>query len=166
MFLWFLGLSFGLVLIVFSSPALDYRLVMFGSVLPVAERFVAGPWLLHTLLGPVLVLTLVMVGTTGRRLLRRQLLGLPIGLFMHLVLDGTWTTSKLFWWPVLGVDGILGNDGTATIAEAERGVAVVIIMEFVGAGALAFLATRLGLLSEGRDRFVSTGQLLRSKLDE
>lgn len=166
MFLWFLGLSFALVLVVFSSPALDYRLVMLGAVLPAAERFVGGPWLFHTLLGPVVVLALVMVATRGRRLLRRQLLGLAIGLFMHLVLDGTWTTSKLFWWPILGVDGVLGSDGTATIAEAERSLAVVVMLELVGLGVLAFLVSRLGLLSEGRDRFVSTGQLLRDRLDE
>ena len=86
MFFWFIGLSFAAVLIVFSSPALDYRLVMLGAVLPVAEGFVGGPWILHTLLAPVVVMAVVMLLTQNRRLVRRQWLGLPIGLFMYCLL--------------------------------------------------------------------------------
>ena len=63
MFFWFAGLSFVLVLIVFSSPALDYRLVMAGAVLPVIEGPLGGPWVLHTLIAPVIVLTMVMLLT-------------------------------------------------------------------------------------------------------
>ena len=46
MFFWFLGLSFVLVLVVFDSPLLDYRLVMVGSVLPWLDRLWArNGWL-------------------------------------------------------------------------------------------------------------------------
>lgn len=162
MFFWFLGLSFGLVLIVFSSPALDYRLVMLGAVLPVVEGLVGGPWVLHTLLGPTVVLTVVMLATQGRRLVRRQWLGLPIGLFMHLVLDATWSTSKLFWWPFLGVSDVLGQ---GDVPEFGRSIGLLIVLEFLGLAAVAFLVRRLDLLGEGRDQFRSTGQILRKFMD-
>ncbi len=69
MFFWYLGLSWVAVWAVFRSPALDYRLVMAGAVLPVIELpFGTGP--LHTLLAPVIVLTAVMVATQGKRLVK------------------------------------------------------------------------------------------------
>ena len=163
MFFWFLGLSFAAVLVVFSSPGLDYRLVMAGAVLPVVEGFVGGPWVLHTLLAPVVVLTLVMLATQGRRLVRRQWLGLPIGLFMHLVLDGSWANAEVFWWPFLGLADVLGG---SMVPEFQRSVGVLALMELVGLGALAFLVSRLDLLGEGKELFVSKGQLLRSRLDQ
>lgn len=162
MFFWFLGLSFLVVLVVFSSPALDYRLVMLGAVLPVLEGFVGGPWFLHTLLAPVVVMTVVMLVTQGRRLVRRQWLGLPIGLFMHLVLDGSWVDSDVFWWPFLGVDDVLGG---SAVPEFERSLAVIVAMEAVGLGVLAFLVGRLGLRDEGRELFLSKGQVLRNRME-
>ena len=101
-------MAFAIVLVVFSSPALDYRLVMLGSVLPLVEVVAGAAYVLHTLLGAVVLLTAVMLGTVGRRLRRRQWLGLPIGVFMHLVLDGVWATTELFWWPFLGFSDVLG----------------------------------------------------------
>jgi len=159
---WFAGLSFAAVLIVFSSPALDFRLVMFGAVLPVVEGLLGGPWLLHTLLAPVAVMTAVMLLTTGRRLRRRQWLSLPIGLFMHLVLDGSWTETKVFWWPFLGAGDVLGG---ASVIEFERSLPVAILMEVVGLAVLAVLTRRLDLAGEGRTTFLATGQLLRSRIE-
>lgn len=161
MFFWFAGLTFAAVLVVFSSPALDYRLVMLGAVLPLIEAVVGAAWILHTLLGPVLVLSVVMIATVGRRLVRRQWLGVPIGLFMHLVLDGSWATTKLFWWPFLGVDDVLGVE---SVPEIERSLGIVVVMELVGLGVLLWLGRRLELLGSGRQRFTSTGQLQRNKL--
>ena len=43
MILWFAGVSFVFVWWVFRSPALDYRLVMLGSVLPVGEAVLGEP---------------------------------------------------------------------------------------------------------------------------
>ena len=162
MFFWFLGLSFAIVLIVFSSPALDYRLVMLGAVAPVAEAAIGGPWILHTLLAPVVLMSVVMLLTQNRRLVRRRWLGLPIGLFMHLVLDGTWADAELFWWPFLGVGGVLGD---SPIPELDRSAVTIVIMELVGLAVLAFLAHRLDLLREGRERFVGTGQILRDRME-
>lgn len=162
MFFWFAGLSFAAVLIVFTSPAIDYRLVMFGAVLPVIEGFIGGPWVLHTLIAPVTVLAVVMLATQKRRLVRRQWLGLPIGLFMHLVLDGSWMSAEEFWWPFLGFSGVLGG---SEVPEFQRSLAVLAGMELIGFAALAFLVSRLDLLGEGRQLFVSKGQLLRERLE-
>ncbi len=162
MFFWFLGLSFVAVLVVFSSPAIDYRLVMLGGVLPSIEGLIGGPWFLHTLLAPVVVMTVVMLLTQERRLVRRQWLGLPIGLFMHLVLDGSWAHAEVFWWPFLGVSDVLGG---SEVSEFQRSPIVLLLMEAIGVGALVFLTSRLDLRGEGRGLFRSTGQVLRSRLE-
>jgi len=162
MFFWFIGLAFAAVLIVFSSPALDYRLVMLGAVLPVAEGLVGGPWVLHTLLAPVVVMTVVMLATQNRRLVRRQWLGFPIGLFMHLVLDGSWANAEVFWWPFLGVSDVLGG---SAVPEFGRSAPVLIVMELVGLGVLWFFAQRLDLAGEGRELFASKGQILRDRME-
>lgn len=163
MFFWFIGLAFAAVLIVFSSPALDYRLVMAGAVLPVAEGLVGGPWVLHTLLAPVAVMTVVMLVTQNRRLVRRQWLGVPIGMFMHLVLDGSWASAEVFWWPFLGVSDVLGG---SAVPEFQRSAPVLIVMELVGLAVLALFVQRLDLLGEGKELFRTKGQILRDRMGD
>ena len=136
---------------------------MAGAVLPVIEGPLGGPWILHTLLAPVTALAVVMVLTQNRRLVRRQWLGLPIGMFMHLVLDGSWTGAEAFWWPFLGASNVLGG---SNVPEFQRSTTVLIGMELLGVAALVFLTRRLDLLGEGRELFKSKGQLLRDRLDD
>ncbi len=162
MFFWFAGMAFAIVLVVFSSPALDFRLVMAGAVLPVIERILGGAGLLHTLLGPTIVLIVVMLATVGRRLQRRRWLGLPIGMFMHLVLDGSWATTDLFWWPALGFSDVLGVE---LVPEFDRPLAIIVLLELVGLAVLVALIRRLDLLGTGRAKFLSSGQLLRERLE-
>jgi hypothetical protein len=155
-FFWFAGLSLVLVMLVFSSPALDYRMVMLGSVLPLLDGVTGGAWVLHTLLGSVVALAVVMLATRGRRLVRRRWLGIPIGLFVHLVLDGVWTNTHLFWWPFFGA----GFEG-ASLPETTRG-GVVVVMELAGLATLVWGARRFGLTDPAsRRRFLRTGQLPR-----
>lgn len=130
MFLWFVGVGFVLVVLVFRSPALDYRVVALGLVLPLLDLVPGVPPVLHTLLGSVVLLGATMLLTRGRRLQRRRWLGLPIGAFVHLVLDGTWTNTELFWWPAFGVD--LGDPALPTLGRGALGV----VMELVGLAAL------------------------------
>lgn len=157
MFLWFLGLSFVAVAIVFDSPSLDYRLVMLGAAAPMLEHLWGGPWVAHTLLWPVGVMTAIMVGARGRRLTQRRWLGLAIGFFMHLVLDGSWARTTLFWWPGFGV----------SIDEAHipspPSFGAILFMEIVGLVALGWAARRWGLFDQARmRRFIGTGNLDRS----
>lgn len=109
MFLWFVVLSVVIVAVVFRSPAIDHRTVIVGSLLPLVEAALGGPRLLHSVVGAVGLLGLVMVATRGRRLLRRRLLGVPIGMMCHLVLDGAFTRTDVFWWPVAGLDFAAGQ---------------------------------------------------------
>ena len=104
MFFWFAGLSFIIVATVFASPAIDYRLVILGSVLPVTEMFFGGPWILHSLIAPVVAMGIVMMAFLGKRLKQRKWLGIPIGMFLYLFLDRAWTKASLFWWPLYGFE--------------------------------------------------------------
>jgi hypothetical protein len=140
-FFFFLAAAVFVVLYVFDSPAIDYRFVALGGVLPLLEALSGRPLVLHTLLGSVGVMTAVMAATVGRRVLRRRLLGVPIGTFVFLVAAGTWTRTDLFWWPsrvrprAAGVGGprdpgdrVVGLAGMAiraVPAGASRGVAPV-----------------------------------------
>jgi len=157
MFLWFLGVSFAFVWLVFRSPALDYRLVMLGSVFPLVEVVLGGPRLLHTLVFSVVLLGFVMLATRDKRLVRRRWISLPIGVMMHLVLDGIWTESTVFWWPFFGADF-----GPGSLPELDRGAPVVVVMEIVGLAALAWCWLTFGLNDPAHRRtFVSTGHLPR-----
>ena len=159
MFFWFLALSFVLVALVFDSPALDYRMVMLGSVLPVVELLAGGPWALHTLLAPLVVLVAVMLATRGRRLARRRWLGLPIGLFLYLVLDGAWLRTDLFWWPAFGA-GV----GSGDLPEFKP-AATLIALELIGLATGAWAVRRYGLADRERLRlFWTQGRLERSQM--
>jgi hypothetical protein len=153
--LWFVGLSVALVWIVFQSPALDVRFVAAGSLVPLLDLVTGGAFVLHTLLGSVVLLAAVMLSTRGRRLVRRRWLAVPIGTFLHLVLDGTWATANLFWWPFLGGDAF----GHAA-PELDRGPAVLVVMELAGIVALWWIWRAFGLGDrERRDGLLRTGRL-------
>jgi hypothetical protein len=158
--IWFVVMSVVLTWWVFQSPALDYRMVALGSVLPLAELpFGAGP--LHSLAAPTLVLAVVMLVTRGRRLVRRRWLGLPIGMYLHLVLDLAWTRSGTFWWPFLGWDL-----GPGTAFELERGL-WTLLMELVAVVVGVWAWRRFGLDDAARRRrFLRTGQLDRELLGD
>jgi hypothetical protein len=157
MFLWFLGVSFAFVWLVFRSPALDYRLVMLGSILPIGEVVLGGPRVLHTLVFSVALLGVVMLATRERRLLRRRWISLPIGLMMHLVLDGIWTQTEVFWWPFFGI-----GFGTGTIPELDHGATATIVMELIGAAALVWCWITFDFNDpEHRRTFLHTGHLPR-----
>ncbi len=157
MFLWFAGASFAFVWLVFRSPALDYRLVMLGAVLPVGEVVFGGPRLLHTLVIAVALLAIVMLATQRRRLVRRRLISLPIGIMMHLVLDGIWMESHVFWWPFFGF-----SFGDAELPELDRPIGVTVVLELVGVACLVW-CWHTFRFSERRnlDQFVRTGHLPR-----
>lgn len=130
MLLWFVGVGFVAVVMVFKSPALDYRLVAAGTLLPLVDVIPGVPPVLHTLVGAVAVLTVTMLATRGRRLARRRWLGLSIGVFVHLVLDGTWTRTELFWWPAFGLD--LPDVPLPTFGRGVAGL----VLELLGAAAI------------------------------
>lgn len=156
MLLWFAIVAPICVAEIFRSPMIDYRMVAVGAVLPVFEVIAGRAMVLHTLLGSVCVLALVMAFTQQRRLLRRRWLGIPIGMMFHLVLDATWTSKALMWWPAFG----FGFD--QPVPEFDRSPAVVLLLEFAAVIA-GFWAWRRYELADPahRQRLVRTGQLAR-----
>jgi hypothetical protein len=156
-FVWFAAAAFLIVLLVFDSPAVDYRFVMAGAVLPVVEVVFGGPYILHTLLGSVVLLVVVVVATRGRRMSARRWIGLPIGAFLHLVLDGTWTRSKLFLWPVLGIHAL----GAGRVPEVGH-LALSLVLEAIGVLIAVGLVRRFKLTDPARRAtFVRTGRVGR-----
>jgi membrane-bound metal-dependent hydrolase YbcI (DUF457 family) len=155
-FLWFVGPAVLIVWAVFGSPAADYRLVALGSVLPLLEVPFGHPRMLHSVTAPVVVMAVIMVAARGRRLVQRQLLGVPIGMFLHLVLDGAWTDSHGFWWPFLGTSW-----STARVPELGRGAASL-VLEAVGAAACWWAFRRFRLDEPARRaEFLRTGRIGR-----
>ena len=154
MLFWFAFVAPFLVAEVFKSPMLDYRLVTVGALLPLLEVVAGRVVVLHTLLAPVVVLAVVMGATVGRRLLRRRLLGLPIGLFLHLVLDGTWASATLFWWPLFG----WSLEGVELPEAGSPGLRL--LLEVAGLAIGAFAWRRYGLDDPvARRRLFRTGHL-------
>ena len=142
MFFWFIGTAILAVGFVFRDPKFDFRLLIVGSVLPLLDGLVAlalpGVRILHSM-------------TTA-------LLGLPIGMFFHLVFDGAWNDTDVFWWPFTGF-----GFADTPFPVVDRGV-VSFLLEAVGI-ALCTWVWRLNRLAEvdRRRRFVDTGHLLVSR---
>jgi hypothetical protein len=89
---------------------------------------------------------------------RRQWLCLPIGMFVHLLLDGVWTRSHAFWWPAFGLEF-----PSSQSLVAARGLGPNLVLEAVGLGALVWAAKRFGLDdADRRRRLLRTGMLDRS----
>jgi len=74
MLLWFVGTSVATVWIVFRDPTF------------------------------VVAMTVVMLLTLGRKPIRKSLLAVVIGLFLHLVFDFAFANTAMFWWPLGGFD--------------------------------------------------------------
>jgi hypothetical protein len=171
--LWFAGMALVMVWAVFKDPAIDYRLVVVGALLPdVVDGLVLGfgggggsALYFHTLLSGVSLLVVVMLATRGRRGLRRRLLIVPIGALCHLVLDGMWARTATFWWPFFGgrFSGGGSDGGVGGLPSLSRPAALVLVQEAVGLAALVWCWRRFGLGSaERRSRFVRTGRLDRA----
>jgi hypothetical protein len=116
MFFWFVGTAIAAVWFVFRDPRFDYRLLVVGSVLPLLDVLFGGARVLHTLVFSLVLLVAVMLATVGHRRWRRLWLALPIATLLHLVFDGAWTDTDVFWWPFGGWDF-----GDARLPEARRG---------------------------------------------
>lgn len=158
MVLWFVGLSLVIVWLVFRDTAIDYRLIVVGALLPdVVDLALGGERISHSLLASVALLTLVMVGTQGRRSARRRLLAIPIATFLHLVLDAMWSSTTVFWWPAFGL-----SFDNAPLPSLARPGAVIVAQEVVGLLALVWWSWRFRLQDHDRRRaFIRTGRLGR-----
>lgn len=157
MLLWFVGPSMIIVWTVFRSPAVDYRLVAGGAALPVVEVVLGRPAVAHTLVFAAAVMAVTMAAYGGRRLAQRRALGIAIGLFLHLVLDGVFADRALLWWPLGGRTGFAAKP----LPEVSRGWGSV-GLELIGLVATVWWWRRWSLGEPGRRReFLRTGQVGR-----
>jgi hypothetical protein len=159
MFFWFIGTAVVTVGVVFRDPRFDYRLVVVGSVLPITDAAFGGARALHSLTISVALLAALMLATSGRKPIRRMLLGLPIGMILHLVFDAAWADTEVFWWPFFGwsFDGTDG--GAAPLPIVERG-AWGLVLEAIGLAICVWLWRHNDLGDvECRRAFLADGRL-------
>lgn len=113
MILWHLGSTVLIVRYVFRDPDMDLRWVLAGSILPdvidkpIGSVFFTGTFethrlFAHSILFPIVGLAVALIVTRRGTALRRGLIGLVVGAFVHLLLDAVWTAPKAFWWPLFG----------------------------------------------------------------
>jgi len=141
---------------VFQSSGLDFRLVAFGSVAPLAvDTAFGGQSYGHTLLAGVAVLAAAMLAFPGRgrRLRRRRALSFAIGWLGGLLLGGAWVHEEVFWWPAFGAER-----PEAPLLPAWP---LAVALEALGALAGAWTWRRFGLGDAARRRaFVRSGRLV------
>ena len=155
MFLWFVGTACVTVGFVFRDPRFDYRLLVVGSVLPLLDGFFGGARVLHSITTSIVLLAVLMLATAGRKPIRKTLLGLPIGMILHLVFDAAWNDTDTFWWPFTGTDF-----SDAGLPIAERGWWSV-VLEAVGLVVCGWLWRRNELGQRDRRRtFLHDGRLV------
>ena len=154
-FLWFIGTSVLAMWNVFHDSRFDNRLLIVGVLLPdVVDAVWGGARGLHSVTGSVAVLALIMIATYGRRPIRRRLLAIPIGMFLHLIFDGAFNNTEVFWWPFTGVR--FAGDRLPVV---DRGLSNV-VFEIVGAALCAYSWKLFGLGDASRRReFFASGSL-------
>jgi hypothetical protein len=154
--LWFVATAVLGVKFVFRDVRFDYRLLIVGALLPdLIDALFGGARVLHTLIFSVGLMTVIMLATRRGGVPRRRLLPLAIGTFFHLVFDGAFANTDVFWWPFTGTS----FDG-ARLPVAERGL-VNLALEVVGAAGVVWIVRRHGLRDAAtRRRFLVTGELV------
>lgn len=155
MLLWFVGTAWVAVWFVFRDERFDYRLLAAGALLPDAVDIVTGgAWVMHSVTAAVAALALVMVATRGRRTARRHALAVPIGMFMHLVFDGAFAATTVFWWPFGGLS--FGGEPLPSLDRMGTNIA----LELIGAVAVWWMWRTHGLSDPAARRHLwRTGEL-------
>lgn len=159
MLIWFVGTALAAVWVVFRDPAVDHRLVVVGALVPdLIDLPLGGAKAAHAVVFPVVVMTVVMLATRGRRLARRSFVMLSVGIFLHLVFDGVVDDSEVFWWPFTGV-----SFTGAEVPSVARGWGWNLVLETIGAALCVWLWRTWGLAdSERRRRFLRSGRIDRA----
>jgi hypothetical protein len=103
---------------VFRDPLVDVRFLVAGVIVPdlvdltigtvLTPELGSGQLWSHTLAAPTLVVIVVLI-TTRRGARRRAWMALAVGMFLHLLLDGMWTSTEVFLWPLFGLDFPAGS---------------------------------------------------------
>ena len=154
-FFWFIGTAVLSVWYVFGDPSFDHRTLVIGVLLPdLIDGVWGGSRGMHSVTMSVTVLIVVMLSTIGRRPLRKRLLAIPIGLFLHLIFDGAFNNTQVFWWPVTGL-----SFADKSLPMVDRGLSNI-AFELVGFVLCIFAWKKFHLGDAGRRRaYFKTGEL-------
>jgi hypothetical protein len=155
MLLWFVATAWLAVWAVLRDRTFDYRLLAVGAVLPdIVDGLRGGVWVMHSVVTSIGLLVAVMLVTFGRRPIRRRLLAIPFGTFMHLVFDGAFNSTTVFWWPIAS-----RRIAHHPLPSFERGT-ISVLLEVVGLVLLVWWWKRFALaIPANRSRFLRTGHL-------
>lgn len=155
MFFWFIGTAVLSVWFVFRDPAFDFRTLVIGALLPdVIDGVWGGARMLHSITASVTILVIVMLATVGRRPIRKRLLAIPIGMFLHLIYDGVFNNTKVFWWPFSGLS--FSDDRLPVVDRGMLNVA----FEIAGLLMCAFVWKKFRLSDAARRKnFMKSGTL-------
>ncbi len=171
MVFWHLGGALFIARWVFRDPKMDLRVLALGALLPdlldkpigsllFHSYFETGRIYAHTLLFAVLLLAGVMILTRRGSIARQRWMALPIGVFLHLLLDVPLDNATL-WWPFLGFEFPPFADGAFSdlLSYLSRSP-WVLAQEVIGLAYLVGLYRRSGLADPNRRRqLVTTGTL-------
>lgn len=147
MFVWFIGASLAAVWFVFRDAHFAFGWVVSGVLLPDLVEGIAGQvGPLHSVVTIVALMGVVMLATIGKRARRKKWLALTIGMFLHLVFDGVFAETSVFWWPLGGLDV-----GEAAIPSMERAWQVNVVLEVVGAALLLWFLRQLAVARGSRE---------------
>ncbi len=154
-FFWFLGTAVASVWFVFRDPGFDYRLLCVGALLAdVVDAGFGGARALHSMTVSIAALLLVVVASAGRKRWRKRALAVPIGMMLHLVFDGAFSNTRLFWWPVTGLH--FANDRLPSVSRGWLNIP----LELVGLLALMWVWRAFGLASKDKRSLLwQTGRL-------
>lgn len=152
---------------IFRDPKVDVRFLVLGALLPnlidkplgtifAPDFFGADRLVGHSLLFATLLMVVTLLATRrGRR--RRALMAVAIGSFLHLVLDGMWTSTETFLWPLFGTNF---EPGMQPFWSAELFTPLAIVQELGAALYLWYLWKRTNLADPNvRQEFRATGRL-------
>ena len=137
MLLWFIGGGFTIVWFVFHDRALPALTLTVGVLAPDVIDGVAGRLVTHSVVIAVGVMIVAMLATIGRRQQRKRLLMVPFGMMLHLVLDGVFSSTDVFWWPLTGA----GSDHRS-LPSLDRPWWMIVAMELLGLWGIVAFARR------------------------
>ena len=156
---------------VFRDPKMDLRVLALGAILPdLIDKplgsvifhgyFRTGRIYGHTLLFAALFLMGVMALTGRGTVSRRRWLALPIGVFIHLLLDIP-LENATFWWPFFGFEFPPFEDGALSdlLAYLSRSP-WVLVQEALGLAYLIALYRKSGLGDTARRHQLTTTGIL------
>ncbi len=157
--LWFLGTAIISVWFIFHDNKFDYRPLLIGVLLPdFVDIWFGGARALHSVLVTVVVMGVIVLSTSRLKPTRARLLPLPIGMFLHLVFDAAFASTRTFWWPFSGF-----RFANQSLPVANR-MGYNVLLELAGAALLYWAWKRFALADpRRRQQFWRKGWLVDEK---